>query len=349
MIREQVTPILDRILRTGSFILGEELEAFEDAFARYCGVSHCIGVGSGTDGLVMALQALGAGPGFEVIVPAYSFKATALAVLMTGARPVPVDVDPATGCIRPELVADAVTDKTLGMMPVHLYGHPADMDPLMEVARRLGLWVVEDACEAHGAIYRGRRVGSMGVVSVFSFYPSKNLGGWSDGGGIVTDDDGLAWVFRKRRGYGCDGMTGRISRLSSISAGVLGVKLPWLDRWNGARRDIAGVYRRELSGLPLKFMEIRDWAEAVYYLFVIKSDRRDELVAFLQGQGIEARIHFNRPLYREYDNFGGNYDDRDFPGAVELSRCVLSLPMHPWLYHEEVIYIAGKIREFFDK
>jgi dTDP-3-amino-3,4,6-trideoxy-alpha-D-glucose transaminase len=341
---------LVRVAASGWYLLGPELDAFECEFADYCGTRHCVGVGSGLSAIELALRAVGIGPGDEVLVPAYTWIATWLAVSATGAKPVPVEVDESTFNIDARLIPAALTPRTAAIVPVHLRGEPADMDPIGDLARSHGLAVVEDAAQAHGARHRGRRVGGLGNAGAFSFYPSKNLGALGDGGAVTTDDDELAAKVRLLRNYGMKNRyeieaAGVNSRLAEIQAAVLRVKLPHLDAWNARRSELADRYRRAFEGddsttLP----QVPSWADPVWHLFVINRQDRDGCAETLGERGIETLVHYPilphlAPPYRDLGWSRGS-----FPVAEALADSVLSLPMYPQLDPEHCDVIAGLIR-----
>jgi dTDP-4-amino-4,6-dideoxygalactose transaminase len=323
-----------RVLNSGWYILGSEVEAFENEWAAYCGASHAIGVANGLDALVLALKAIGLGPGDEVIVPSHTFVATWLAVSAVGARPVPVEPDPATFNIDPSRIEAAITERTRAIIPVHLYGQPADLDPIISLASQRGLYVVEDAAQAHGARYRGKRLGAHGNIVCWSFYPGKNLGAVGDAGAITTDSDELAQRIRMRRNYGSQtkyvhDIEGTNSRLDPIQAAVLRVKLRYLDEWNERRRSLARQYTDKLSGSDLILPTVADYAEHVWHLFVVRSLCRDDLMKTLDTAGIRSQIHYPIPphLQRAYSGLG--IRPEDLPIATTLADQVLSLPIGP--------------------
>lgn len=333
-LREEMDAAMAGVLDRGWFVLGPQLEAFEREFAAYCGVRHCVGVANGLDALRLVLLAWGIGAGDEVIVPSHTFIATWLAVSQTGATPVPVEVDAATFNIDPALVEAAVTPRTRAIIPVHLYGQPADMGPLRAVASRHGLLVLEDAAQAHGARYRGRRTGGLGDAAAFSFYPGKNLGALGDGGAVTTDDDDLAREVRLLANYGSARKyehlrKGVNSRLDELQAAVLRAKLPRLDHWNERRRQLADELREGLADSGLALPHAPDWSEPVWHLFVVRSKVRDALQAGLRARGVETLVHYPvpphlQPAYPECDGLAGT-----LPVAELLAGEVLSLPMGP--------------------
>jgi len=301
-IKDEIEARVGEVLRRCDFILGSAVAEFEEAFAAYCDAKHCVGVASGLDALALALRGLGVGAGDEVIVPANTFIATALSVMQTGAVPVLVEYDPDSFNIDPELVRRAITAKTRALVPVHLYGRPADMDPILAIAREHELLVVEDAAQAHGARYHGRRVGSFGDAAAFSFYPGKNLGAYGDGGAVVTSNDDLAREIRAMRNYGSTvkyhhDVVGVNSRLDSIQAAVLNVKLPYLDLWNQLRRASAALYQQWLWDLPITLPLTPSDAEHVFHLFVVLLDEREMLQAELSKVGVQTGIHYPVPIH----------------------------------------------------
>lgn len=343
---------LDRLLERPDWILGEEVAAFEHEFADYCGVAHAVGTDSGLSALELALRAFEIGPGDEVITAANTFVATALAVSHAGATPVLVDADAESSCLDPSLLDAAVTGRTRAIVPVHLYGRPADMEPILAVARAHALVVIEDACQAHGARYRGRRVGSLGDAAAFSFYPAKNLGAYGDGGIVVTDDAGVADRVRLLRNYGqrtknLHEVQGYNRRLDTLQAAILRLKLARLDRANAARRAAAALYADELAdaGVTLPPLELDDQT-SVWHLYVVRSGHRDLLREFLASRGIETGIHYPTPVHLQPAYRGLGYVSGQFPVSERLADEVLSLPMHAAITATSVRKVAAAIREF---
>jgi len=342
-----------RVMESGWYILGEEVEAFEREFAAYCTVKHCIGVGNGLEALHLILHAYGVGAGDEVIVPANTFIATWLAVSYTGATPIPVEPDPHTYNLDPARIARAITPRTRAIIAVHLYGQPADMQPILEVARPYGLKVIEDAAQAHGARYKGRRTGSLGDAAGFSFYPGKNLGAMGDAGAVVTNDDDLADRVRLLRNYGSrvkyeHEIKGFNSRLDPLQAAFLRVKLTYLDEWNARRKATAQHYLEALATVPdLALPFVPDWAEPVWHLFIVRHPKRDKLQKHLTNAGIGTLIHYPVPphLSRVYTNPGRTVD---LPITENLASTVLSLPIGPQLDRLSVDIITRAIQGFAD-
>ena len=355
-VEKQQDAILDavtRVLDAGNYILGREVSAFEQEFAAYCGAAHAVGVASGTDALILTLRALGVGPGDEIVTVSHTALATIAAVIATGATPVLVDVDRRDWTIDPERVRMAITPRTKAIVPVHLYGQPADMDAMLAVGRERGIPIIEDCAQAAGATYDGRHVGSLGVAGCFSFYPTKNLGAIGDGGAVVTSDAALAARVRRLRQYGWDSERataepGVNSRLDEMQAAILRVKLSALDADNAARRAIATRYQRELDGLPLGRPSERPRAMHVYHLYVVTSEEREPLRRALLEEGIAAAVHYPVPghLHRGYDDrcrvpAGG------LPVTERLARTVLSLPMYPELTAEQAGLVTAAMKRQF--
>jgi dTDP-4-amino-4,6-dideoxygalactose transaminase len=350
-IMDELNQAMSRVIERNDFILGEEVARFEEAFAAYCGAAHAVGVDSGLSALELILRGQGIGQGDEVIVPTFTFIATAAAVSFAGARPVFVDVNPFTFCIDPAQVEAAITARTRAVIPVHLYGQPAEMDGLKRLADRNGLILIEDACQAHGASYKGRRVGSLGHAAAFSFYPSKNLGGFGDGGIVVTDDDELAEKVRAMRN--CGQRTKNVHelmpfnhRLDTLQAAVLRTKLRFLDRWNDARRRVAGTYDEFLENLAVITPASSPESRHVYHLYVIRSSRRDELQAHLRQVGIGSAVHYPTPVHRQPVYADQGYRAGDFPVAERLANEVLSLPLYPFMPDEQLKYVASQMAAF---
>jgi dTDP-4-amino-4,6-dideoxygalactose transaminase len=349
-IREETASAAARVIDTGEFILGREVERFEEEFARYCGCEHGVGVDSGTSALELALRAYGIGAGDEVMAPANTFIATALAISCTGATPVLVDVNAASHTLDATRLEAAITNRTKAIIPVHLYGQPADMDPILDVARRRELVVIEDACQAHGARYRERRVGALGHAAAFSFYPSKNLGACGDGGIVVTNDKDAAKVLRMLRNYGQEKkyyhvVRGYNHRLDNLQAALLRIKLKYLDDWNNARRFLADFYSRLLKDVVLT-PEPAHYSDPVWHLYVIQVKNRDGLQAYLGERGIATAIHYPTPIHLQpaYRDLG--YQRGDFPITERAADRVLSLPMYPELPLPAIANIAAAVRTF---
>lgn len=354
-IRDEIKEAVARVIDSGIYILGEEVEAFEHQFAAYCDSSECVGVGNGLEALSLTLRAWGIGPGDEVIVPAHTFIATALAVTAVGAQPVLVDVEEDTGLLDVDLVEAAISGRTRAVIPVHLYGQPVDMDRLLGVAEKNGLRVLEDAAQAHGARYKGRRVGSLGHAAAFSFYPTKNLGALGDGGAVTVGDGQTAKAIRQLGNYGSyekytHQVMGFNSRLDPIQAAVLNAKLPHLDRWNAHRRDLAHRYLNGLSGLPgIVMPALRAEAEPVWHVFAvrIRDGRRAEIQKALTARGIGTNLHYPRAVHQQPCYLGSETRLRAglLPNAEKWAAEALSLPLHPHLGLEDIDCVVVALRE----
>lgn len=352
-IQTEISVAIQRVLSECNFVLGPQVEEFELAFARFVGCQHAVGVSSGLDALRLALMAVGIGPEDEVILPANTYIATALAVSAVGARPVLVDCDPQTYTIDVNLIESAVTPRTRAIIPVHLTGQAADMDPILEVAYRHGLRVIEDAAQSQGTLYKGRSCGSVGSVGCYSFYPSKNLGAYGDGGMVTVDDPGLAQRLRRLRNYGQTAKyrhteKGLNARLDTLQAAILSVKLRYLRRWNKARAAHAGEYRDLLSEVgDLVFQQEASYSTHIYHLFIVETKWRDALREHLGTHGIQTGIHYPLPIHlqRAYKDLG--YRRGDFPETERLAKRMLSLPMFPELRREQIERVAEVIERFF--
>lgn len=348
-LRAELDAAYHRVMESGWFILGEEVEAFEREFAAYCDVKHCIGVGNGLEALHLILRAYGIGPGHEVIVPSNTYIATWLAISYAGATPIPVEPDERTYNLDPDRIEAAITARTRAIMPVHLYGQPADMAPINAVARRHHLKVIDDAAQAHGARYRGRPVGGLGDATGWSFYPGKNLGAFGDAGAITTDDDELADRVRVLRNYGSrvkyfNDVKGFNSRLDPLQAAFLRVRLKHLDDWNQRRQVIAGRYLEAFSTVPeLIAPHVLTGAEPVWHVFVVRHPQRDELQRKLSAAGVGTLIHYPVPPHLSAAYQEAGYASGAFPIAERLAREVLSLPMGPHLSGDEAEAVMARV------
>jgi dTDP-4-amino-4,6-dideoxygalactose transaminase len=350
-LRDELDAAYRRVMDSGSYILGQELAAFEKEFAAYCGVKHCVGVGNCFDALRLILKGYGIGDGDEVLVPSNTYIATWLAVSYTGAIPIPVEPDDKTYNIDPSLVERSITHKTKAIIPVHLYGQPADMDPLIEIANKYGLKIVEDAAHAHGATYGGRKAGALGDAAGFSFYPAKNLGAFGDGGAVTTNDDGLADKVRILRNYGSrvkyyNEVQGANSRLDELQAAFLRIKLSKLDEWNERRSEIAFMYIDRLRDVGIILPEVVRGLKSSWHLFVIRHADRDKLRRYLDKIDIGTLIHYPVPphLSDAYKSLcRGRYD---LPIAESLAKSVLSIPIGPHISTAEVDKIIDSIKKF---
>lgn len=351
-IQSDVRTAIDRVLTTTNFVLGEEVRGFESSFASYVGAQGAVGVASGTAALELALRALGVGPGDEVITTAHTFIATAEAISNVGARPVFADIDETTFNIDPNHVEALITSRTRAVVPVHLYGHPADLPALMAIAERHGLRVVEDAAQAHGAEIEGRRCGSIGHLACFSFYPGKNLGAYGDAGAVTGDDAELLGRVRRLRDHGRTTKyehveIGYAERMDAIQAAILTAKLPYLESWTEARRAAAARYDRLLGGTELKTPTAAANIRHVYHLYVVRSVERDALLARLHAAGVSAGIHYPVPLHRQPAYLALGYGDVTLPVTERIASEVLSLPIFPEITEEQqshVAAVAGAVR-----
>jgi dTDP-4-amino-4,6-dideoxygalactose transaminase len=349
-IEPELHQVFSRVLGNSSFVLGPEVQRFEEEYACYVGTEHCIAVNNGTSALQLSLAALGVGPGDEVITVPHTFIATAEAITAVGARPVFVDIDPETFTMDPELLKDAITSKTKAILPVHLYGQMCDMDAILSVAGRQGIPVVEDACQAHGASYKGRMAGSIGVAGCFSFYPGKNLGALGEGGAITTDDSSLAYRLRILRDHGScrkyeHTVPGYNMRMEGLQGGMLSVKLKHLDRWNEQRRQAATEYDSAFANTNVTSPKVMDYGRHVFHLYVIMTDNRDALRQHLAHSGIESGLHYPVPLHLQeaYQCLG--YREGDFPATERVKDRILSLPMYPGISIAAVAEVAESIQE----
>ncbi len=351
-IRGEVDAAIARTLENCSFCLGPDVAEFEKDFARFCGAQHAIGFNSGTSALHVAMILLNVGPDDEVITTPFTFVATSWAISYVGAKPVYVDIDDATFNLDPAQVERAITPRTRAIMPVHLYGHPCDLDPLLEICRRRNLKLVEDAAQAHGACYRGKVVGTFGGISGFSFYPGKNLGAYGEGGALVTNDSALALRARSLREHGSTvryhhDEIGFNYRMEGIQGAVLGVKLKHLAKWTSERRRIAHRYHELLADTPLQLPREADYAQSAYHLYVVRHARRDELKQHLEDNTIGCGLHYPVPLHLQKCYASLGYQVGDFPVAEKAARECLSLPIYPELTDAQVDTVAAVIRRFF--
>jgi len=351
-IEHEVVPMITEAMADGAFIGGEQVFSFEEEFAEYCTSKYCVAVNSGTDALRFALIAVGVGPGDEVITVPNTFIATTEAISQVGAKPVFVDVYSHTFNMDVSKLEEKISDNTKVVIPVHLYGRPADMDPIMEIAGKNGIAVIEDSCQAHGAIYKNKRAGSMSSVGCFSFYPGKNLGAFGEGGAIVTQDEAIAQKVRMIRDHGqrkkyFHDLEGYNGRLDAIQAGVLRIKLKRLDDWNKRRRQNAAYYNELLSDVPsITLPNEEEFVESVYHLYVILADDRDGLQNYLRLKDIATGLHYPLPLHlqKAYTHLG--HKEGDFSVTENIADRLLSLPMFPELTREQIEYVVKSIKEY---
>jgi dTDP-4-amino-4,6-dideoxygalactose transaminase len=353
-LRDEILPALDRVCRNSSFVQGEEVEDFEREFADFCGVTHCVALSSGTAALHLGLLALGVQSGDDVITTPNSFLATAEAITYCGARPVFVDIDPATANLDPRLIERSITPCTRVILPVHLYGRPADMDPIREIAARHHLRILEDAAQAHAARYRAQRVGSLGLAAAFSFYPTKNLGAYGEGGALTTNDDAIAKFARAARSHGQTArydheFPGYNYRMQGFQGAVLSIKLRRLHAWTQKRREIATEYRRLFEGARLEMPQDDPRDECVYHQFVIYVNNRNSVIAQLAARGVDTAVHYPKPIHLQpaYSSLG--YPAGTFPNAERACERALSLPIFPGMTAEQVNYVAASVLEVVAK
>ena len=348
LLRDALDAAEDRVLTSGRYLFGEELERFEASFADWCGARFCLGVANGTDAVTIALQAVGVGPGDEVVTAANTCVPTVVGIENAGAVPVLVDADPATRTLDPALVEAAITTRTKAILPVHLYGLCADVDALADLCMRHGIALVEDCAQAHGSEVRGRRAGTFGAAAAFSFYPTKNLGALGDGGAVVTGDGAVAERVRLLRNYGERDrfehvLRGRNSRLDALQAAFLAAKLPHLEAWNERRRAVAAVYTEALEGTGVTPPRDAPGRRHVYHLYVVEAPDREAFRAALARRGVETAVHYPRPIHLQpaYLELG---DGRALPVSERLAATVVSLPMYPELADDEVELVASAAR-----
>jgi dTDP-4-amino-4,6-dideoxygalactose transaminase len=349
-LREHIREALDRVCQNASFILGEEVEKFEDSFAELCGVKHCVGLNSGTSALHLALITAGIGAGDEVVTTSNTFIATAEAICYTGAKPVFADIDPTTANIDPQEIERAITKQTRAIIPVHLYGRPAEMDKISEIGARHRLLVIEDACQAHGAKYNGKPVGGLGHAAAFSFYPPKNLGAYGEGGALTTNDDEVAKLARSLRTHGESSRylhkyIGYNYRMDGFQAAVLNVKIKHLDEWTKKRQAHAEIYRQVLTGSDVKLPEDSPDNECVYHLFVVYVENRDHVRAELEKRGVETAVHYPVPIHLQEAFAHLGYKKGSLPNTERACERVISMPIFPELTEEQVQYAASSLAE----
>ncbi len=353
-LKEALSPVVNAVMEKSYFILGENVAAFEREFAQYCGAKYAVGVANGTDAIHLACRALGIGPGDEVLTATHTATFTALGISMTGATPTFVDIEPDTGNIDPGKLEAAITPRTRAIMPVHLYGQMADMQPILEVARRYGIPVIEDAAQGHGATYRGKRSGSMGLLTAFSFYPTKNLGAYGDGGAITTDDEEIAQTLRELRNGGQRERYNHVrlgvcSRLDELQAAILRVKLPHLDSWNAARRRNALRYNALLkeAAIPVQPLAIRSYGETAMHLYIVKVDPslRDGIIVALKANGVDAQIHYPTPVHLQQAYSFLNLGEGSYPESEKLAKSIITLPMYPELSDEQAGQVVGALKK----
>lgn len=353
-IREDIQKAVDRVLESGQYIMGPEVTAFEEEIAAYCGVKHAVGVGNGTDALLIALDAQGIGPGDEVITTPFTFFATSEVVSQLGATPVFVDIDPDTYNIDVTQIREHINEKTKAIIPVHIFGQPANMDEIMSLAKEHNLFVLEDAAQAIGAEYQGKKIGAWGHAATFSFFPTKNLGGYGDGGMIVTNDDDLAAKMRILRVHGSyprkyyHNMLGYNSRLDALQAAILRVKFRYLDTWNNGRREKAKLYDQKLKDLPVKTPFHAPDRKHIYHLYIIQAEERDELMQYLKDHGVSAGLYYPLPLHLQevYKDLG--YSEGSIPNAEYAAKRIFALPVYPEMTEAQVDEVVSVMKQFYE-
>ncbi len=351
-IKPEVDKAIENVILNTAFILGKAVSEFEEKFASYCQVKHAIGINSGTSALIMAMKALEIGKGDEVITTPNTFIATAEAISYAGATPVFVDMEEKSYNLDPIKLEKAIIGKTKAIIPVHLYGQPADLDPILQLAEKKGIPVIEDAAQAHGAEYKGKRTGGLATVGCFSFYPGKNLGAYGEGGAVTTNSDEIAQKIRMLRDHGSPKKfyheyIGNNCRLEGIQGAVLSVKLNHLDGWNNARRKNADLYRKYLGGTNVKVPEEMPYAKHVYHVFCVRVKEREKLIDFLKGRGIFTNIHYPIPIHLQNAYSFLGYKKGSFPVTEGCMGEILSLPMFPELTEEQIKYTTDCIKEFY--
>lgn len=353
-LRKELDAVIAKTIDNCSFCLGPDVAQFEQDFARFCGAKHALGFNSGTSALHVAMLLLSIKPGDEVISTPHTFVATSWAISYVGARPVYVDIDDQTFNINPTLIEKAITPRTKAIMPVHLYGHPFDIDPILEICRKHKLPLVEDSCQSHGAKYKGKVVGAFGQMSGFSFYPGKNLGACGEGGALVTNNDAYAARAKSLREHGSTQRyyhdeVGFNYRMEGIQGAVLGVKLKHLDNWTKGRRRVAKRYHELLADTPLQLPLEASWAESVYHLYVVRHPRRDDLKKHLEANKVGCALHYPLPLHLQKCYASLGYTKGSFPVAEKAARECLSLPIYPELTDEQIHRVSDVIHDFFKK
>ncbi|MGE5661229.1 MAG: DegT/DnrJ/EryC1/StrS family aminotransferase [Ignavibacteriales bacterium] len=351
-LEDELKKAFDDVMISGNYIMGHHVDEFEKAMASYCNVKHAIGVANGTDALLLVLDALGVGPGDEVITSPFTFFATAEVVSRLGAKPVFVDIEHDTYNIDSKRLEAAITPKTKVIMPVHIFGQPADMDEVLAMAKEQDIYVIEDACQAIGSRYKGKQIGSLGTAGCFSFFPTKNLGGYGDGGMIVTNDDELARKIKILRAHGSNpkyyhSMIGYNSRLDALQAAMLNVKLNHIDQWNQLRREKAAKYDQALRDLPIQLPVEKEDRYAVYHLYIIQTSYRDELMGYLNSKGIASGVYYPVPLHLQEVYKEKGYDRSSLIESEKASLGTMALPLYPEMSLEDQEYVIETVKEFF--
>lgn len=352
LLRHEILDAVDQVFKEMRLYLGPQTEALEREWAEYCGVKHAVAVATGTDALLFALLAAGIGPGDEVITVGWTFVASLEAIIHAGATPVVVDIEPTTMTMDLDRLAEAITPRTRAIMPVHIYGHPADMDPIMKIAEANSIFVLEDACQAHGAEYRGRRAGALGHAAAFSFYVTKNLSAYGEGGMVTTNDGELAEKVRLLRNHGRTAkadhtLVGFNGRLQEVQAAIIRVKMKYLDRWQQRRRDIATIYAQALSDLPLTLPMEAPGCRHAYHLYMVRCADRDALKECLEAAGIDYALHYATPAHRQPAFQAWELPKIFLPATERAAAEILGLPIHPMLTDEQISYVCETLRRHF--
>lgn len=347
-ISKELNSNIQKVLNSGFYVLGEEVKKFEEDFSKYIGTSHAVGVNSGSDALFLAVKSAGIGRGDEVITVSHTFTSTVDAIVRNGAKPVFIDINPETYCIDVSKIEEKITKKTKAILPVHLYGHPADMDPICKLKEEYGLYIIEDACQAHGAEYKGKKAGSIGDMACFSFYPTKNLGAYGDGGAVVTDNEELNEKLTQMRNYGQSEkyhheFVGVNSRLDELQAVILRTKLKHLDMWIESRRKNAGIYNELLQDTNLVLPVEKPFSKHAYHLYVIRGNKRGYLRKKLWENRIQAQIHYPVPVHRQ--NAYLNLNNFSLPVTDDICNEILSLPLHPWMDYKDILKVTNCLRD----
>ena len=346
-IREELNRNIQRVFNSGFYVLGEEVKKFEEDFSKYTGTNYAVGVNSGSDALFLALKSVGVGKGDEVITVSHTFISTVDAISRNGAKPVFVDINPDTYCMDVSKIEEKITEKTKAILPVHLYGHPVDMDPICKLKEDYGLYVIEDACQAHGAEYNGKKAGSIGDIGCFSFYPTKNLGAYGDGGAVVTDNEEIKEKLIQMRNYGQSkkyqhDFVGVNSRLDELQAVILQTKLKYLEGWIERRRKNAKIYTEVLQDSDVILPVEKEFAKHAYHIYVIRSKNRDNLKNKLFQNDIHAQIHYPIPVHKQKAYL--NFNDLNLDVTDNICNEILSLPLHPWMGCEEILKVANCLK-----
>ena len=354
LLKDEINKGLKEVFINGNFILGDQVQNFETKFSNYIGVEHGLGVNSGSDALFMAINVLGVGEGDEIITVSHTFISTVDAICRNGATPIFVDINPDTYCIDVSKIEEKITDSTRAILVVHLYGHPTDMNPILKIAKKNDLFIIEDCSQAHGAKYKGKKVGNIGNISCFSFYPVKNLGAYGDGGFIALNDESIFERLKMMRNYGQSqknhhNIIGLNSRLDEIQAAILSMKLEYLDNWNNRRKELAKIYDKYLEDSLYKIPITENYANHVYHLYVVASDKRDEIMDYLLKNDVQTSIHYPLPVHKQTAYLNLRFENNFLPITEEVCTKILSLPINPWLKDDEIERICELMNNYGDR